>query len=63
MEVKHREITGPEWAQLELSVKNLVYSQNMIFGWYNDEELKRTPERILQFYREWMDSNNFHFTT
>ena len=60
---KHKEITEVDWDQLKLSIENLIVSQNMIFGWYNDEELKRTPERILQFYKEWINSNNFNFTT
>ncbi len=63
MDTKHNEIQESEWKQLELSIKNLIHAQNMIFGWYNEEELLRTPERILQFYREWINSNNFTFTT
>jgi GTP cyclohydrolase I len=63
METNQKQITEVDWDQLKLSIENLIVSQNMIFGWYNDEELKRTPERILQFYKEWINSNNFNFTT
>lgn len=59
----NHELTEVDWDQLKLSLSNLVNNLNMMFGWYNEEELKRTPERMLEFYREWANSNDFHFTT
>ena len=56
------EIESIEWNELDTAIKNLINIQNRLFGWYNDEELSRTPERISEFYKEWVKSNNFNFT-
>jgi GTP cyclohydrolase I len=44
------------------SIRQLVYNLHEEYGWFNDEELKNTPGRIENFYREWYGSRNFTFT-
>ncbi|AGO61730.1 GTP cyclohydrolase I [Ferroplasma acidarmanus] len=47
---------------LKESIKALVYNLHEEYGWFNDEELKNTPRRIENFYREWYGARNFTFT-
>jgi len=47
---------------LQASIKTLVYNLHDEYGWFNDEELKNTPKRIENFYREWYGTRNFTFT-
>jgi len=58
-----KSIKDDEWNNLELSIRNLIENLSKTFGWFNEEELKRTPERILEYYKEWANSNHFKFTT
>ncbi|MCL4453235.1 GTP cyclohydrolase I [Ferroplasma sp.] len=44
------------------SIKQLVYNLHEEYGWFNEEELKNTPGRIENFYREWYGTRNFTFT-
>lgn len=60
MEIETKKI---EWEELSTAIVNLIQAQNKIFGWYNDEELSKTPGRIYRFYKEWAKDNNFTFTT
>ena len=57
------QITDVEWDQLKLSISNLIQNLHMTFGWFNEEELRETPRRILDFYKEWSNSNEFTATT
>ena len=47
---------------LQESIKTLVYNLHNEYGWFNEEELKNTPRRIENFYREWYGTRNFTFT-
>ena len=47
---------------LQESIKTLVYNLHNEYGWFNEEELKNTPKRIENFYREWYGTRNFTFT-
>lgn len=51
------------WNSLHNYIENLIYKLHEEFGWFNTEEVKRTPERILKFYGEFINSNDFEFTT
>ncbi|WMT50462.1 MAG: GTP cyclohydrolase I FolE [Ferroplasma sp.] len=44
------------------SIRQLVYNLHEEYGWFNEEELKNTPGRIENFYREWYGTRNFTFT-
>ncbi len=44
------------------SIEQLVYNLHNEYGWFNEEELKNTPGRIENFYREWYGTRNFAFT-
>ncbi len=47
---------------LRESIKNLIYNLHEKYGWFNNEELNNTPERIENFYKEWYENNGFNFT-
>jgi GTP cyclohydrolase I len=47
---------------LKESIKALVYNLHDEYGWFNEEELKNTPGRIENFYREWYGTKDFTFT-
>ncbi len=47
---------------LKESIEALVYNLHNEYGWFNEEELKNTPGRIENFYREWYGTKDFTFT-
>ncbi len=47
---------------LKESIKNLIYNLHAQYGWFNDEELKNTPGRMENFYKEWYNNKDFNFT-
>lgn len=55
-------IEKEDWNKLQSAITDLLNIQNKMFGWYNEEEMMRTPERITEFYKEWSNSNHFKFT-
>lgn len=55
-------IEEKDWKRLGEAINNLIQTQHDLFGWFDKEALDRTPERILNFYKELVDSNDFTFT-
>lgn len=48
---------------VQQAVIDLVNALHREYGWFNAEELKRTPERIMRFLKEWEGAGNFCLTT
>lgn len=60
--MENKKITEEEWESLKTTLNNLIHELNGMFGWFNEEELKNTPRRMMEFYKELHISNNFVFT-
>ena len=55
--------TAPNWKLIQENIASLNKILHEELGWFNDEELKETPRRITNFYKEWSNNNDFNFTT
>lgn len=53
----------PNWSLIKSKITELNHTLHNELGWFNIEELKETPRRITNFYKEWSDNNDFDFTT
>ena len=54
---------SPNWQRIKETTQELLNTLHEELGWYNDEELKNTPRRITDFYKEWSNNDDFTFTT
>lgn len=52
-----------DWDKIKEQQTALIQILHEELGWFNEEELKETPRRVTDFYKEWVDNNDFNFTT
>ena len=56
-------ITMNDWDKIKEQQTALIQTLHEELGWFNEEELKETPRRVTDFYKEWVGNNDFNFTT
>jgi len=51
-----------DWSRIEEKYRQLIYELHEQLGWFNEEELKNTPRRATDVFKEWLNNQDFNFT-